>query len=94
MDFFTVWWYDLLLLLSIAPQIIRFFLSDARYAFLSWISVALELVSIVALAFIGCELMGVLVVLMLFAAVSSGLAFLETRLGDAKAKKREEGETP
>lgn len=95
MDFFTVWWYDLLLALAILPQVLHFFLSDARLEFLPWLSVVFQLASIVALPFIGCELEGVLVVLMIFAAVSSGFAFLETRLGDAKAKRAEkEVQTP
>ncbi len=92
MGFFGVWWYDLLLVLAIAPQVVHFFLCGSRFDFLAWISVALQLVSIVALPFLGCRLTDALVVLMLFAAVSSGLAFLETKLGKRKTEK--EVQTP
>jgi hypothetical protein len=92
MDFFSVWWYDLVLALAVLPQVVRFFSFASRFVFLSVISVAMQLVSIVLLPFIGGELTDVLLVLMLFAAVSSGLAFLETRLDERKAG--EEVETP
>ena len=93
MDFFSVWWYDLLLVLSIAPQIVRLFLGGKHDGLFSVVSVAFQLVSIVALAFIGCELTDVLVVLMLFAAVCSGLSFLETRLDRSKDEPQEKEES-
>ncbi len=94
MDFFGVWWYDLLMLLAILPQVIRFFLpSRLASEILSLVSIVLQLGAIVALPFIGCELEGVLIVLMIFAAVASGLAFLETKLGLAKKKSEDKEES-
>ena len=97
MDFFSVWWYDLLLVLAVLPQILRFFLCGTGQGFgwLTFVSVLLQLASIVALPFIGCELTDALIVLMLYAAVSSGLAFVESRLGRGEQKSEDkEGETP
>ena len=94
MDFFGVWWYDLLMLLAILPQVIRFFLpSRLASEILSLVSIVLQLGAIIALPFIGCELEGVLIVLMIFAAVASGLAFLETKLGLAKKKSEDKEES-
>ena len=94
MDFFGVWWYDLLMLLAILPQVIRFFLpSRLTSEILSLVSIVLQLGAIIALPFIGCELEGVLIVLMIFAAVTSGLAFLETKLGLAKEKNEDKEES-
>ena len=94
MDFFGVWWYDLLMLLAILPQVIRFFIPTRLASeILSLVSIVLQLGAIVALPFIGCELTDVLIVLMIFATVTSGLAFLETRLGLAKEKSEDKEES-
>ncbi len=90
MDFFRVFWFDLLLLLAVLPEVVRFFLPGPRFRFLSAIGIGMQLASIAALLFLGASLFDLLVVLMLFAAVSSGLLCLETRLRD----RRDAGKEP
>ena len=85
---------SVILTFALVWLVIRFFLpSRLASEILSLVSIVLQLGAIVALPFIGCELEGVLIVLMIFAAVTSGLAFLETKLGLAKEKNEDKEES-
>lgn len=93
MEFFTVWWYDLLLGLALAAEgavfvLDRLSLSVARAAAVS-AAVLLELSLVLGMLVLGGSLTDLLIVLMICALAAAGLAYLgmrRTRRADGEGK--------
>ena len=101
MKFFTVWWFDLILVLAMLAQLgaclsDRLGLGSIPRSVCAALTVLLELGLIVSLLFIGGTLTDVLIVLMLCTLISAGATMLEGRLRErdaAAATGEEEDET-
>ena len=96
MEFFTVWWFDILLAMAILPQLALTVLSlmgegaGGVRAVLSVIGTVFSIASVLGLLFIEGELTDVLIVLMMIASVTSLGAYVESRM--AKNHEEKEGE--
>ena len=95
MKFFTVWWFDLILVLALIAQIgaaacDRLGLGSIPRSICAALTVLLELGLVVSLLFIGGTLTDVLIVLMICTLVSAGTTRLEAHL--KKKNGAQEGE--